>query len=58
MPNDLTVKKPENPTKINIIRSWETKYWANKFGVSETQIQIAVATVGPSVTDVEYYLGI
>ncbi len=58
MPDDLTLKKPEDPTKINIIQSWETKYWANMFGVSEAQVQIAVTAVGPSVADVKRYLGI
>ncbi len=58
MPDDLTLKKPENPMKINITQSWETKYWARQFGVSERQIQIAVAAVGPTVKDVKRYLGI
>ncbi len=58
MPDDLTLKKPEDPTKINIIQSWETKYWAELLGVSETQILTAVTAVGPTVADVKRYLGI
>ena len=58
MPDDLIPEKPEDPRKINILQSRETKYWAKKFDVSETQIQTAVASVGPTVTDVKHYLEI
>ncbi len=58
MPDDLTLKKPEDPTKINIIQSWETKYWAKLLGVCEVQELTAVTAVGPTVADVKRYLGI
>ena len=34
MPDDLTRRKPEDPTKINVNQSWEIKYWTKKLGVT------------------------
>lgn len=56
MPDDLTRKKPEDPTKINLNQSWEIKYWTNKLGVSEQQLRNAVRAVGSLVVDVKRYL--
>jgi hypothetical protein len=57
MSDDLNRKGPEDPKKINIHQSWELKYWASKFNVSEAQIKTAVLSVGVMVVDVKRFLG-
>lgn len=56
MPDDLTRRKPEDPTKINVNQSWEIEYWTKKLGVTEQQLRTAVNAVGPLVKDVKRYL--
>jgi hypothetical protein len=58
MTDDLTRKRPEDPTKININQSWEVKYWCNKFNVTEDELIAAVKAVGVMVEDVKKYLGV
>lgn len=58
MPDDLTRRKPEDPTKINVNQSWEIEYWTKKLGVTEQQLRTAVNAVGPLVKDVKRYLGL
>ncbi len=58
MPDDLTRRKPEDPTKINVNQSWEIEYWTKKLGVTEQQLRTAVKAVGPLVKDVKRYLGL
>ena len=57
MPDDLTRRKPEDPTKINVNQSWEIEYWTKRLGVTEQQLRTAVKNVGPLVKDVKRYLG-
>lgn len=58
MPDDLRRTAPEDPNKINVAQPWELAYWANKFGVSQAKLILAVRTVGPMVADVKRFLGI
>ncbi|MFL6650273.1 MAG: DUF3606 domain-containing protein, partial [Sulfurifustaceae bacterium] len=32
MADDLKIKQPQDPTKINVHESWEVNYWCKKFG--------------------------
>lgn len=57
MSDDLTRRKPEDPTKININQSWEIDYWTKELGVSEQQLRAAVSAVGTLVADVKKHLG-
>lgn len=58
MPDDLTRRKPEDTTKINVNQSWEIEYWTKKLSVTEQQLRTAVNAVGPLVKDVKRYLGL
>lgn len=58
MSDDLTRRKPEDPTKINVNQSWEIQYWTKKLGVSEQKLKTAVSKVGPLVKDVKRYLNL
>lgn len=58
MSDDLTRRKPEDPTKINVNQSWEMNYWTKKLGVTEQQLRTAVSAVGPLVKNVKSYLNL
>ncbi len=50
--DDLTRKRPEDSSKININQDWEVYYWCKKFGVDPKILKKAVHAVGPMVSDV------
>lgn len=56
MADDLTRKRPEDPTKINSSQSWELQYWSKKFGVTIAELKRAIQAVGPMVADVRRHL--
>ena len=58
MTDNLKIKRPEDPTKINIHQDYEVTYWCNEFGCSKNQLVNAVNAVGPTVKRVKEYLGI
>lgn len=57
MSENLTLRRPEDPSRINISRRSELVFWANKFDVSEEIIIDAVQNVGFWIVDVKIYLG-
>ncbi|MBP2498990.1 hypothetical protein ABID82_006561 [Methylobacterium sp. PvP062] len=57
MVDDLTIKQPQDPTKINIHEKWEVAYWTKKWSVTEKQLKDAVAAVGVSTAKVAAHLG-
>lgn len=46
MSDDLTRRKPEDPTKININQQWELDYWTQELKVSEKTLNAAVSSLG------------
>ena len=57
MPDNLKIRVPQDPLKINIQQTWEIEYWTKTLGCTETELRAAVAAVGPMVADVRDYLG-
>jgi hypothetical protein len=57
MTDDLSKKKPQDASKINLNESWEVAYWCKEFGVTEAELRAAVKAVGVSVAAVRKYLG-
>lgn len=51
--DDLTRKRPEDPTKININQQWEIDYWTKELSISETKLIALVNKVGPEVSKVK-----
>lgn len=51
--DDLTRKRPEDPTKININQQWEIDYWTKELGISETKLIALVKKVGPEVSKIK-----
>jgi hypothetical protein len=58
MSDNLKIRQPQDPTKINVHESWELDYWSKKFGVSKDKLVQAVDAVGPLVAKVKQHLGV
>ncbi|GAB5605072.1 DUF3606 domain-containing protein [Sideroxyarcus sp. TK5] len=56
MPDNLNIRQPQDPKRINVNEPWEVRYWTHKFGVSGVQLKQAVKAVGPLVDKVRKYL--
>lgn len=56
MADNLKIRKPEDPTKINVNQTWELEFWSNQLGVSKTKVVNAVNKVGPQVSAVKRFL--
>jgi len=56
MPDDLTIRQPEDRKKINVNQSHEVTRWAKKLGVTEEELRAAVKKAGPMAEDVQLYL--
>lgn len=52
MTDDLTIRRPQDPTKINIHEEWEVRYWTNKWNVTRQQLIDAVRVAGTSAAAV------
>lgn len=57
MVDDLEIRRPQDPTKINIHERHEVRYWTHKWSISEQQLVAAVKAVGVMTKDVARYLG-
>jgi hypothetical protein len=53
MSDDKTKNGKADRDRINVNEDYERRNWARKLGVSETQLRVAVARVGPVAADVE-----
>jgi len=58
MSDNLKIRRPQDPTKINIHEPWEVEYWTKELGVSKERLIQAVQAVGVMVTAVKKHLGI
>jgi hypothetical protein len=57
MSDDLTKKRPQDASKVNVHEAWELKYWCGKFGVTEQKLKDAVRAVGTQSAAVARHLG-
>jgi Protein of unknown function (DUF3606) len=56
MPDNLKIRQPQDPQKININEPWEVDYWTKALGVTEQKLRKAVGEVGPMVVNVRAWL--
>jgi hypothetical protein len=45
----MTINRPVDPSRINLMEPDEVQYWADKFDVSKERLSEAVRKVGHSV---------
>ena len=57
MPDDKTIRHPDDGKRIDINDPYEVRNWCAKFGVSEDKLKQAVRAVGDSAGAVRRYLG-
>ena len=57
MSDDLSKRRPQDASKVNVNETWELEYWSNKFGVTKERLKEAVKAVGTSAVVVQNYLG-
>ncbi len=56
MPDDKTLRGPQDAARINIHEDYEVRYWTKKFDCTEDQLRKAVEAVGVSARMVEEYV--
>jgi hypothetical protein len=56
MPDDKTKTGGQDQQLINWSDSYEVRYWAGKFGVTQGKLFDAIGSVGNGADDVEAYL--
>jgi len=57
MTDNLKIRQPLDPKKINIHEQWEVNEWTKKWNITAQQLIDAVKKVGVLVVDVARYLG-
>lgn len=57
MSDDLTKRRPQDASRINVHESWEVNWWTDKFKVTKAQLEAAVKAVGTSAAAVAKHLG-
>ncbi len=58
MSDNLAIRRPQDPTKINLQEDWQVTYWARAQGITADQLKRAVDEVVPLVVKVKGYLGV
>lgn len=53
MPDDRSMKGPQDSSRVNVNEDYELSYWTKRFGVSAEELKRAVHTVGVSVKALE-----
>jgi Protein of unknown function (DUF3606) len=56
MPDDLTKRRPQDASRINIHEPYEVRWWTHELGCTERQLRDAVEEVGVSANAVRNYL--
>ena len=56
MPDDLTKRRPQDSSRINIHEPYEVRYWTDHFGVTKAQLEAAVRAVGVMADAVRRHL--
>jgi len=57
MSDNLQIRRPQDPAKINLREAWEVQYWTTKWGVPRAQLEAAVRAVGTGTAAVARHLG-
>lgn len=56
MADDKTIRGAQDRTRVAMGQEHEVRYWTERFGVSQDELQKAVDTVGHSVEAIERFL--
>lgn len=56
MPDDLTKRRPQDASRVNIHEPYEVRWWCHELGCTEQQLRDAVSKVGTSADAVRKHL--
>ncbi|MCW3109108.1 MAG: hypothetical protein JWQ09_3614 [Segetibacter sp.] len=56
MSDDLTKRRPQDSSRINVNELWEVNWWCSEFNCTKSQLVAAVKAVGVSAAAVRKYL--
>jgi hypothetical protein len=57
MSDDLFMRRPADPTQVNVYEEWELMYWSRLLGTTEEQLREVVKAVGAKTEAVRTHLG-
>ena len=57
MADDLSKRRPQDETKVNVNEAWEVDFWCDKWKITKKQLSDAVKAVGVSAAAVAKHLG-
>jgi hypothetical protein len=57
MADDLSKRRPQDATKVNVNEGWEVDFWCDKWKITKKQLSDAVKAVGVSAAAVAKHLG-
>ena len=57
MPDDLSKRRPQDASRININEPYEVRWWCHEFGCTEADLKPAVKAVGVMADKVRKFLG-
>ncbi len=57
MSDDLTKRRPQDSSKVNVHEAWEVNWWCSELNCTKAQLVAAVNAVGVSAAAVRRYLG-
>jgi hypothetical protein len=56
MPDDLSKRRPQDASRVNVHEPYEVRWWCHEFGCTEQQLRDAVSKVGVSAAAVRRHL--
>ena len=56
MPDDKSIRGPQDASRVNVNQDHEVAYWCRKFGCTPSELKAAVKAVGVSSSAVERHL--
>ena len=56
MSDDLTKRRPQDASKVNVHEPYEVNWWCHEFGCTKAQLIAAVNAVGVMADKVRQYL--
>ena len=58
MPNETIQTAQPEEWRINVNDAWQVLWWCRYLGITKTQLEGAIETVGTAVGDIKQYLAV
>ena len=57
MSDDLTKRRPQDASRVNVNEPYEVNWWCHEFGCTKAELIAAVKAVGVMAVNVKKHLG-